>query len=104
MKQRDIKPCLLCGKGVMHSNQLTFYRLRVEHMVCNLPAIRRQAGLEMMMGGNALIANVMGPDEDMAKPVCEPETIVVCQECGMMKDTPVAVMLEIAAQCEDPPK
>lgn len=83
MKQTDLQPCIGCGKGVMHSNQMTFYQVRLGYRVINLPAVQRQAGLEMMLGGHAAIAHAMGQDEDMALPLGEDHEVIVCMECAI---------------------
>jgi hypothetical protein len=85
MKQTDIKHCALCGQGVMHDNQLMFWRVRMQHLCVNLPAIERQHGLEMMLGGSAAIAHAMGLQEDLALPVGEELDILICQECSVLK-------------------
>lgn len=36
----------------------------------------------MMLGGHGLLAQVMGPDEDMTKPVMNPRTVGVCDDCA----------------------
>lgn len=82
MKQTEIKPCVACNKGVMHDNNLAFYRLSVEHLVADVGAIQRQAGLEMMLGGNAGLANIMGADEDMAKTLLKFDGLLLCQDCA----------------------
>lgn len=92
MKQRDIKPCLGCGKPPFHDNQLVAFGVSMTGEVLNLPAVRRQAGLEMMLGGNALIANVMGPDEDMTKALADPAVGLVCMDCAVT--LPLAEILE----------
>jgi hypothetical protein len=85
IKERDLsalgrcaickKPALSAGVGPM------FYRLRVERCIWNLPAIQRQAGLAMQLGGAAALAQIMGPDEDMAKIMCGPMEILVHESC-----------------------
>jgi hypothetical protein len=67
-KQKDIQPCAICSKGLMHSGMPLFYRLRIERFGLDGKAVSRQAGLEHLLGGSALLANVMGPDENMATP------------------------------------
>lgn len=94
IKQRDITPCCSCGKGVAHSNQLTAYRVRLTHLAMNVGAVRRQTGLEMMLGGAAGLAAVMGPDEDILVPLAAESTWLVCQQCAM--DRPLAQIVEIA--------
>lgn len=49
-----------------------------------------------MMMGSAVIANVMGPDEDMLKPLGEPELLLVCDKCAM--STTVAELWEKTAK------
>jgi hypothetical protein len=93
MRQNEIQKCVCCGKGMMHAGSPSFYRVAIEHMVINVGAIRRQAGLEMMLGSPALAA-VMGPDQTLAEAVGKPVTVFVCQGCGIMNSVPVAQMLE----------
>lgn len=99
MKHRDLKPCCFCRKGVAHSQQILSTRLDVTRMGVNLPAIRRQTGLEMMLG-NPMIAAVMGPDEDMLKPLGEPETLLVCDQCAMGRS--IAELWEKTAETVEP--
>lgn len=82
MKQSEFKKCACCGNGVMHNGCLIFYRVRLERMVIDLPAVERQHGLEMMLGRNAALAAVMGPNEDLAKSLGGPITVLVCQDCS----------------------
>lgn len=99
MKQKDIKKCVLCGEGVMHGGQVTFYRLQVERLIINVGAVKRQHGLEIMLGSPQLAA-VMGTDEDIARPVDgEPIVAIVCEECSM-KDC-LAAIYERAGRDEE---
>lgn len=82
MKEKDLRPCDLCEKALAHDGVPLFYRVRIEIMGLDLSAIRRQVGLGMLIG-NAAIARVMGPDEDMAKPVVPAEDVIICRECAM---------------------
>lgn len=81
MKQDQIKPCLRCHKGVAHAGNITFFRVKVEQMVLNVGAIRRQSGLEMMLGSPALAFH-MGPQEDLAQPFTSIEGLL-CQDCAL---------------------
>jgi len=83
VKQTDFKPCALCAQGVMHTGIPLFYRVSIQRFGVQLDAVRRQAGLEIMLGGNAQLANVMGPDEDMATPIGEAVELLVCETCAM---------------------
>ncbi len=87
MKAREIKPCAICGRGVMHSGVPLFYRVKVESMGIDVGAVKRQAGLEQVFGGGqagAVLADVMGPDPDIARPVIEDQpTVLICQPCAL---------------------
>ncbi len=85
LRRKDLKMCGLCGKGVMHDNNIMFHRITLERFLVDVGAVQRQHGLEMSMGGDAMagIAQIMGPDEDLAKRVGEPDTAIICDECAM---------------------
>lgn len=78
IKERDLRPCKVCGK---RHEAPVFYRVQVESFAFDMQAVQRQVGLGMMMGGNAGIAQVMGPDEDMAKCLSS-ETAILCLDCA----------------------
>jgi len=82
IKRADIKPCAKCGKGVMHTGIPLFWRLTVERYGIDAGAVQRAAGLEMMLG-NAALANVMGPNEILAKPVMDTTVLILCEDCAM---------------------
>lgn len=85
MKSADLKPCAICGKGVIHAGVPLFYRVKLEHMGVDLNAVQRIAGMEMMFGGGVAgvtLARVMGPDPDIAKPIVEAQTLLICQPCA----------------------
>ena len=99
MKATDIKPCAICGKGVMHSGTPLFYRVKVEPMGVNVRAVQRHAGLEQVFGGGsfgAVLASVMGPSEDIAAPIDDnPPVVMVCQPCAL-EPRALAFLLERA--------
>lgn len=82
MRQGDLKPCSNCGHGVMHEGIPIFYRFRMDTMGVDGNAVRQQHGMEMMMGGNAALAQVMGPDPVIATEV-DTKDIVLCHACMM---------------------
>jgi hypothetical protein len=82
IKQTKIRKCVLCGKGVAHSGHPLFFRISVERCGLNRDAIIRQSGLEQMLGGHAKLANVMGPDEDMAQVIDFQRNLWVCVPCS----------------------
>ncbi len=80
MTHREVTPCAFCGKGVGHGNQILCTRVRVTRLAVNIGAVRRQTGLEMMIGA---LAQHMGPDEKVLVEL-EPEvTLLVCDACAM---------------------
>lgn len=83
VKQCDLQPCILCGKGICHSNQIACTRIRVSRMLVNIRAVEQQHGLELMLGGAAPLAMAMGPDRDMLVPVHDEETVLVCDRCSI---------------------
>lgn len=91
MKQSDFKKCACCGAG-MAATGLHFYRVRIEQMILNTRAIQRQHGLELMVG-NAAIAQVMGPNDNLAEPVATAE-VLICGQCGITPQVPHMLLEE----------
>jgi hypothetical protein len=94
MKQTDFTPCVGCGKGVMHTGLPLCYRVTIERMGIDGRAVQRQAGLEMMLGGHAKIANVMGPDEDMGLPIGPTLRGLLCETCANSPGTFFGLIVE----------
>lgn len=95
MKQDEIENCANCGQGLMHNNQLHFYRVKVQQLIFDTGAIQRAHGLEMAMGGAGALAQIMGPNEDIAKSLSDGKTILMCGDCGMSGNAlPIAVLIE----------
>ena len=91
-KQEHIKNCIGCNKGVAHDGEITFYRISFDIMMFNAAAIKRQHGLEMMVG-SAMIASIMGPNEDLAVALGQPIHALVCDGCA--SKFPLAALHEI---------
>lgn len=81
LKREEIKKCSACSRGVMHDGGIQFYRVKLESYIVDFNAVNRAHGMEMMMGGHALLAHMMGPNEDLAKKVFE-HTHTICSECA----------------------
>ena len=77
---REICDCSFCGKGIGKAG-LFFYRVKIEKFGLDLQACQKQQGLGLMMGGHGGLAQIMGPDEDLALEVMEPVTITICGDC-----------------------
>lgn len=82
MKASEIKPCKLCGKGVMHTGLPLFYKVISQRMGIDITEVQRTSGMEQMMGGAVAIARQFY-DGEIANPIGEPETSVVCEQCAM---------------------
>lgn len=91
-KQSELQPCLVCGKGMAHSNDLDFYRVTLERFFLDYGAVRRQVGLEMSMGAAAVLASIMGPDEDIAKEPSPHASFLICGPCSMKEMLPLGVL------------
>jgi len=87
--------CSLCGKKIMHTGLPLFWRVTIERFGVDLAAARRQDGLAAMLGGHALLAQVMGQDEVMAKAIMDPAVLTVCERCI---DHPMAEMVAVASE------
>lgn len=92
LKRMEIQKCRICERGVMHSNQFTFYKVSVEHHAVDIQAVIKAQAMEQTMG-SPVLAHAMGPDEDLSKPVDRPEVFLVCMECACTKA--IAEMLEV---------
>ena len=93
---RSVAKCANCGRLFGQTGYPTFYRVKIERYIVDLRAVRRQDGLAMMLGSSTL-ASVMGPDEDLAKPVMEPVTITICEQCSQ-HDLSLAILAEVASE------
>lgn len=82
MKHKDFKPCHICGNGIAHEGYPLFLRITVERFGLNRKAIERAHGMELLMGGNAGLANIMGPDENLAEKIDENRNMLVCGGCA----------------------
>jgi hypothetical protein len=94
LKRKDvIQKCLLCGEGLLHNQwNPMFFRVTLERHVVDMQAVHRQAGMEQFIGGAnpsphaVAIANVMGLDEDMSKPLGAIPIFLVCGDCAGVGD------------------
>jgi hypothetical protein len=87
MKEAELRKhstCDLCAQRIGHTGLPLFWRVTVERFGIDLAAVRRQDGLGQLMG-NTMLAGVMGPDEDMAKPMMDPKAMTVCEQCATAK-------------------
>jgi len=92
---RKASTCCVCGKKIGQAKLPFFWRVTIERHGLDLGPINRQQGLAMLLGGNAMLAQVMGQDEEMTVPLMDPVTVTVCDICGMA-DLCLAALAEVA--------
>lgn len=66
----------------MHAGMPLFLRISVDRLGIDAGAVRRAHGLEQMMAGNAMLANIMGPNETLAKVIDGNHDMLICSECA----------------------
>lgn len=93
--------CNLCGHKIGHTALPLFWRVTVERFGVDLQALRRADGFALTIG-SADIASLMGPDEDLARPVMQPVVLTVCEQCAVAPDAlPIAALAERVPQTEE---
>jgi hypothetical protein len=97
MELRKHAKCTVCGQGIAHTGLPLFWRLTIERFGVDLAAAKRQDGLAALLGGSAVLAQIMGPDEPMAKAVMDPVTVTLCEPCAE-KPQLVCALAEIATE------
>lgn len=80
MRAGELQPCALCGQGVMHNGVPLFWRIELQRLGVDLAAARQVAGMETFFG-NVALARVF-TDPEIASPVGEARTILVCESCA----------------------
>lgn len=96
MKERELREasdCAGCGKKFGHTGVPFFWRVKIQRYALNHGALERQRGLEMMMGAAAPLAQIMGPNEDMAEKFGESVTVTLCETCSV-RPVMVAALVE----------
>ena len=86
MKEKELREhatCNKCKKLIGESGVPMFWTLHIERHGVKLDAVRRQDGLTAMLGGNAMLASVMGTDEEMTMPMMDPVDVTLCETCAM---------------------
>lgn len=98
MKEKELREsatCAICGNKIGKCGQPMFWRVRIERHGIDAGAVHRATGLGMMLGG--ALASVMGPDEEMTKPLMDPVTLTVCEGC-CTASTCVAALAEAGSK------
>ena len=96
MKEKELREaaeCAACNKKLGQFGIPIFHRLTMQTYGVDTNALRRQSGMEQMMG-NVALAQVMGADEDMASPIGEAITVTLCMDCSTEQLIPAALFDE----------
>lgn len=81
LKRKDVRPCACCRQGLLEGGKVVATRMRVTRLGADLAAIRRRMGLEMML--NPMLAEAMGPDDELLKAVGREEVLLICDDCAL---------------------
>lgn len=81
MKSDELRPCALCGHGVGHTGLPLFWRVTTERFGIERHAVNQAAGMEQIFGGAVALARVCS-DPDIAAPIGEQRTLLVCEACA----------------------
>ncbi len=84
MKEDELRKsanCANCNKKIGHTNLPFFWRIKVERFAIDFKAASAQDGLAAMLGGHHLLANIIGPDRNMAEPIMDPVKVTICEDC-----------------------
>lgn len=96
MKEKELREhteCSLCKKKTLSSGLPIFNIVKIETWGLEAQACQRQQGLGMMLGHGGL-AEVMGPNEDLATKIGATKVLTVCHDCYCSKNLPLAVMCD----------
>jgi len=103
MRENELRKhatCSVCRKKIGESKVPLFWTVKIERHGLKMDALNRQQGLAMRLGGNAMLANVMGPNEEMTTPMMGPVVATVCENC-CTKNVCIAQLAEQESEDED---
>lgn len=82
LQLRQHTTCDVCNRKVAATGFPIFWTVTVDRWVVDVNACRRQDGLAALLG-NTQLAQVMSPDETLAKQLLVPTTLTVCDACAI---------------------
>lgn len=85
LKEKDLRTlgaCVCCRRLVGQIGMPIFNVVTIERHGLDVKAIHRQAGLEAQLGGNAFLAQAMGPNEDFTITLGPTIRVMVCNACS----------------------
>jgi len=93
LELRQHAVCNLCRRKIGASGLPLFWRVTIERFGVDLRAIERQDGLGACLS-NSMLANMMGPDEDLAKQMMDPVKLTICETCAAEDNRPLMVLAD----------
>lgn len=84
MKEAELRKyatCAKCGKKVGHTGLPFFWTITLNRYGVDMRAVQAQDGLGAFLG-NSYLAQVMGPNQDLAKPVMDTVSVALCEDCA----------------------
>lgn len=106
MKEKELRThtvCSICHKKIMHTGLPLFWVVSIERFGIDMKAVGRAQGLQTFFGGTTaavVLANVMGPDEEMTTPMMDKVVLTICEDCSCSQNHCVAAMAEMGRQPE----
>jgi len=97
MKEKELRSlatCAGCQKLIGHTGLPLFYKVTVERFGVDMRVVARQDGLAAFLG-SSMLANVMGPQEEMAKEIGDPAKFSICEDCANVSKLSVAALHEL---------
>ena len=85
MKEKELRSfakCANCPNKIMTTGSIFFWVVSVESYSLCQRNIIRHSGLEQFLGGSVQLAQIMGPDEDLATQVKDKIRVMVCDDCA----------------------
>jgi hypothetical protein len=84
MKELELREhaiCSKCKKPIGHTGLPLFWTAEFKRHGIKMDVVKRQDGLTAMLGGNAVLAQIMGADEEMTQLMCG-KNITLCEDCA----------------------
>jgi len=85
MKERELREhamCDVCNQPICKTGVPLFWTVTIARHGIMMDEVGRQDGIADLMGGSARLAQIMGTDSEMTKPMLGPITITVCEACS----------------------
>lgn len=103
-KKKDLEYCAICNRGMAHGGNITFYQVTAQHYGLDPRGIRETHGMEVMMGGGAqgaALASIMGTDPDIAQPMGDRISFLVCEPCALEAHALLPRAMEVKSKSQE---